>query len=573
MRNKRRILLIAALVSTTLTVNFLSIQRAQALTSQAEGNDLAAILFDPVKVSSITLNMSNADFESLKYPNVSWDNEGDWRKTTMRIVVAGKTYGPYSVGVHLKGAWGSWRDVNGKAAFKVKMDAFVAGQRLFGLSKLTLNNMVQDPSYIHEFMTYKLMRSAGVPAPRTGYANVTLNGINYGLHLNVETVDKRMLKRWGVSSDHIYKGSLPYFPDLEPGAEWQFKVEAGNPPDLSDLTAITETNRLTGESWFNQMNRLFDLEKLTLLWATEFYANHWDGYMMNKNNYFINFDDEGKAMMIPWGADQTWGGSPGYFSFPTLMPNRCMSSPSCTKLYYQALTKVSLVAGGINLDKLGEQVSSAIYQAVLADPWGPRSGALANQRQAIQQHLFRLEELNTLVTPWDTSIKSVTVNNLKFSYAPLIYLKPGTRLARVSSITRQLDASTTVTELAFRPGSNKVTITVVSADSNFTTQYPIDFYVLTQKTSSTELSFTRSGSKLNLSSNRSFVKLTSQIKQAKVVKLTVTRSVADSASLAERRANAVREYLTKAGVSNLWIDMKVGKVTKDRLKLSVEYQY
>jgi spore coat protein CotH len=94
------------------------------------------------------------------------------------------------------------------------MDAFVKKQKLFGITKFTLNNMVQDPSYIHEALSYRLFRAVGVPTPRVGYANVTLNGRNYGLHLNVETVDTTMLKRWGLTNKHLYKGGVPNFPEL-----------------------------------------------------------------------------------------------------------------------------------------------------------------------------------------------------------------------------------------------------------------------------------------------------------------------------------------------------------------------
>jgi hypothetical protein len=432
--------------------------------------------------------------------------------------------------------------------------------------------MVQDPSYIHEFMTYKLMRSVGIPAPRTGYANVTLNGINYGLHLNVETVDKIMLKRWGITSDHIYKGSLPYFPDFNPGAEWQFKVESGNPPDRSDLMAITETNRLTGESWFTQMNKLLDLEKLTLLWATEFYANHWDGYMMNKNNYFINIDDDGKAIMLPWGTDQTWGGSPGYFSFSTLLPTRCMTSPSCTKLYYQALIKVSIASYELNLDVLAEQVGSAIYQAVMNDPWGPRINALNSQTQAIQQHVFRKEELNTLITPWDTTIKMVAVNKLKFNYAPVIYLAPGVKQAKIAALPRQADATTTTIDRVLKPGSNKTTLKITSPDSQFTTDYQIDFYVLTRHESAVDLSFSAGSSSINMNANQNYGALVKKLAKAKVAQLTITRSSSATSAITTKRIDAIKAQLTKAGLKNLSIDVKVGRVSRDRLAISAKYQ-
>ena len=136
---------------------------------------MAAAVYDPLQVDDFQMEMSDHDFGMLTSDHVAWNNEGPWLRTVMSFTMAGKVYGPYTVGVHLKGAWGSWRDVNGKAGFKIKMDAFVKDQTLFGITKFTLNNMVQDPSYIHEAVTYRLFRALGVPAARVGYANVTVD--------------------------------------------------------------------------------------------------------------------------------------------------------------------------------------------------------------------------------------------------------------------------------------------------------------------------------------------------------------------------------------------------------------
>ena len=54
-------------------------------------------------------------------------------------------------------------------------DHSVPGQRFLGLKMLTLNNMIQDPSMIHEVLAYEVFRAAGVAASRTGYAYVRVN--------------------------------------------------------------------------------------------------------------------------------------------------------------------------------------------------------------------------------------------------------------------------------------------------------------------------------------------------------------------------------------------------------------
>src|SRR5262245_57497398 len=52
------------------------------------------------------------------------------------------------VGVHLKGRTGSFRTLDDKPALTLDFDKFTPERRLFGLSKIHLNNSVEDPSYL-----------------------------------------------------------------------------------------------------------------------------------------------------------------------------------------------------------------------------------------------------------------------------------------------------------------------------------------------------------------------------------------------------------------------------------------
>jgi hypothetical protein len=86
-------------------------------------------------------------------------------------------------GVHLKGSTGSFRPLDGKPAFTLSFDEFTPGQRFHGLTKIHLNNSVEDPSYLNEKLGAELFRAAGVPVPRVGHAVVELNGRRLGLYV------------------------------------------------------------------------------------------------------------------------------------------------------------------------------------------------------------------------------------------------------------------------------------------------------------------------------------------------------------------------------------------------------
>jgi len=100
-----------------------------------------------------------------------------------------------NIGVHLKGM-GSFRAIDDKPSFSLNFNEFSAGQNYCGLTKLMLNNSAQDSSYLAELLGTQLFRDAGLPAARVTYVRVVLNGRDLGLHLAIEGMNKRFLKRY-----------------------------------------------------------------------------------------------------------------------------------------------------------------------------------------------------------------------------------------------------------------------------------------------------------------------------------------------------------------------------------------
>ena len=162
--------------------------------------DLAGWMYDPATMVEVDLELPPASIDALDA-----DPE-EYVDGTFSLNTTDGSYGPLQIGVRLKGQ-GSFRPLSGKAAFKLKFSHSVPGQRFLGLKGMTLNNMVQDPSMIHETLTFALHRAAGVPAPRTGYSFVRVNGDAYGVYLNIENVDEIMLRRHFATTKHLYEGS------------------------------------------------------------------------------------------------------------------------------------------------------------------------------------------------------------------------------------------------------------------------------------------------------------------------------------------------------------------------------
>jgi hypothetical protein len=209
-----------------------------------------------------------------------------------------------NVGIRLKG-----QASRGDAKFpmKLKFDEFVAGQNYLGLKRMTLNNMVQDPSFVHEATAYKMYRAAGVPAPRAGYSKVFVEGQSMGLYLNLESVDKTMTKRWYPSTTHIYAG--PYNCDIVPN-NYCYEATIGD-TNRTRLNNAGAVHNLHGLEWWGAVNQVADMSRVIKLMATDIFLSNWDGYSdAVQNNHFAHFDADGKATIIPWGLDQTFTTDP-----------------------------------------------------------------------------------------------------------------------------------------------------------------------------------------------------------------------------------------------------------------------
>jgi len=571
MSKKSKVKVLATLVLSLLTTALFT-GSAQATPSYIEGTDVAAVMFNPTQVSSISLQMKPEDTDLLKYPNVSWDNEGPWLPAKMTATIAGVRYGSYDVGVHLKGAWGSWRDLTGKAGFKIKMDAFVPKQTLLGVVKLTLNNMVQDPSYIHEAMTYKLMRDLNIPAPRTGYADVFLNGTNYGLHLNVETIDKRLLSRWGINSKHLYKAGIPAFPDFWLDNESNFKIESGSQTDLSDMKAFIGANQYNSDAWWNAVSPLADMKEITLEWAAELYTGHWDGYTLNKNNYYVNFDDKGRATILPWGTDQTWGSGYNYFAFNGMMANKCMASSNCNELYLQSLATIASTAAKSDLATFGNAVSYAITDAISRDPFGNLAYAQSTQQAAVGQAAAQLESLKSMVVPWDTTIKSIVINNRYYSASGTIYLPPKTSAVSVQVLATQPQATAPSFSAKLVNGPNPKQASVTSADGYHRNNIQLNLYVLTQRALKSSVVFNNQSILTSKAGTSSLSAITQKLLKSKNVEVTFTLPKTNTKYLNDSRCNEILKKIQAQGIQPAKLIKVYTNLNPAQVSVAVQYQ-
>jgi hypothetical protein len=275
----------------------------------------------------------------------------------------------YDVGLHIKGRAGSFRTLDGKPALRIDTNRYVPGQDIAGLKNLTLNNMVQDPSIVHEVATYALFRALGIPAPRTGFASVTVNGQPYGLYLFLETYDDVWLQEHFETTVHLYEGL--YGQDLYPEFTAEIDAEEGDPLDRSDyealVMALDAASAHPGEL-LPRTEALIDWPQVARVMATELYVGHWDGYASTRNNWYMHFDADGVMRLLPWGSDQTWGYDHPLHQGGGRLFAACMADADCRVLYDQQIAAVLDAVDALDLPTLVQGVYAAQRPALEADP-------------------------------------------------------------------------------------------------------------------------------------------------------------------------------------------------------------
>jgi CotH protein len=342
------------------------------LWSQPASADEAATLYDPSRMHVIKLSLPQKSREELA------KDRDKYQPGTLSLAESvdgtpdhvGPFSTPVSVEMKLKGS-ASYRPLSGKSAFKIR---FPQAQPFRGLRYMTLNNMVEDPSMIHETLAYTAFRGSGVPASRTGYAYVYVDGADYGVHLNIETLDKVALAKifgsFDAGAQHLYEGENGA--DAHPSLAWKYEVDEGDAGDLSDLEELVEVANASGPlPWASRVAAVADLQEMTRMWAVEKYIGQWDGYAGQQdaswlpNNHYLYSDPNGVFQMLPWGNDESFQNQ---YRLPFdgragLLFDLCLDDEACNAMYRQSVAAVRDAIVAMDLDAL------AVDTAAFLAPW------------------------------------------------------------------------------------------------------------------------------------------------------------------------------------------------------------
>ena len=193
-----KICLVAALLALVFCAVFMN---GKALGIQAASKVMGYEnrLFDTSKVHTIDIIINNWDgfLETARSEKYS----------VCSVVIDGEAVS--NVGIRGKGNT-SLSNVasmdSDRYSFKIEFDQYDSTKTYHGLDKLSLNNIIQDNTYMKDYLSYQMMGEFGVPAPLCSYAYLTVNGEDWGLYLAVEAVEESFLQRnYGSDYGDLYK--------------------------------------------------------------------------------------------------------------------------------------------------------------------------------------------------------------------------------------------------------------------------------------------------------------------------------------------------------------------------------
>ena len=237
--------------------------------------------------------------------------KGDRERILASVLIDGVNYD--SVGVRYKGF--SSASINRvKNPFNIKLNYTISGQNHLGIDKLKLSNVIQDPSFVREVLSYEIARQY-MPASEANYANLYINDSLIGLYSNIEAVNKEFLEKHFSSTVNVLVKGNPEEVDLfgensnlsnTPG------VDTLNYASLYSMESDYGWNELydfidTLNAYEYALDKVLNIDRALWMHALNYSLVNLDSYIGYAQNYYLYQDDQGLFNPILWDLNMSFG--------------------------------------------------------------------------------------------------------------------------------------------------------------------------------------------------------------------------------------------------------------------------
>lgn len=326
------------------------------------------------------------------------------------VEIDGETY--ENVAIRGKGNTSLTQVSNNRYSYKIEFDHYDSTNTYYGLDKLCLNNIIQDNTYMKDYLCYQMMSEMGVASPLCSYTYITVNGEDWGLYLAVEAVEESFLQRnYGSDYGELYKpdsssmgggrgnGENFNMDDSTQGSDdvllKYIDDDADSYSNIFDnaKTDITNADKkrlikaLKKLSSGEDLEDTVDINAVIRYFVVHNFVLNFDSYTGSMiHNYYL-YEDDGQMQMIPWdynlafGGFQSMGGATSLVNYPIDSPvsggdtsDRPMiawifNSEEYTELYHQYFQEfISSYFDSGYFEEMIDEVSEMIAPYVEKDP-------------------------------------------------------------------------------------------------------------------------------------------------------------------------------------------------------------
>ena len=280
----------------------------------------------------------------------------------------------------------------------IKFDEIVSGQTYQGYSRLAIRSsgISYDASMLQEPITNYVFRLAGLPAARTAYTGLQLNGKPEQLFIISEVIDETYLEGYFPNPDGVlYKAELNAtmsYQGEDPSAyassftQETRKNEADFAPLIAFLRFLSESDEA---AFASQLPDYLDVESLAAYLAVNNLLVNSDSMAGMDNNFYFYYDDiSGRMTVLMWDGNESLGKLGGGANYD---------------LYFQG---GSGLGGRMGRDSnqlitrfLANPTFKALYEAKLEQVYQQAflSGAIERQIQAYTSIIRQANQERTLV--------------------------------------------------------------------------------------------------------------------------------------------------------------------------------
>lgn len=221
-----------------------------------------------------------------------------------------------SVGVRYKG-FSSVSINNIKNPFNIKLDYVDNDQDHKGINKIKLSNVIQDPSFIREVLSYEIARNY-MPASQANYTNLFINDTLWGLYVNVEAVnDKFTVDHFGSMDNPFFKCN-PENLNIQIGGE-NSNLSNSHGTDSSDYYSYYDIESNYGWSnlyqlidtlnnYSDSVYKLLNIDRVLWMHAFNYALINYDSYIGYSQNYYLFKQRSNEFSPILWDLNMSFGG-------------------------------------------------------------------------------------------------------------------------------------------------------------------------------------------------------------------------------------------------------------------------